>query len=278
MQTDDLLDTGLGSDDHADRRRRIRTAAVGVAIALALVGGIVVSRREPDQATAQGVTATTAATTAARAEPPAEPAMSWNAAMVGRDDRTITVYATPGDTTCKELLQPQATITEQTDAQVVVAVNGRVVTATDCATSGLRVPLVVSLQKPLGTRVLRDAASALSPPTFSERELPDLASDKRWSPYSSHCNEGFCQGYNGPNGSTLLALAGRTVGGGDGRAPAGTMSIGSHRGTITGSPGASWQVRWEVGDLAYSLQLTPSEGAKFSLTQFRTELASLKWS
>ncbi|MEU7798300.1 hypothetical protein AB0B10_03420 [Micromonospora arborensis] len=273
MQTDDLLDTGMGSDDRADRRRRIVATAAGVALALALVGGIVLSRREPDQATAQGQ-----ATADGVAATTAVPAMGWNAAMVGRDGRTITVWATPGDTACKELVQPQATLTEQTDTQVVVAVNGRVVDATDCATSGLRVPLVVSLQKPLGGRVLRDAASALPPPTFSDRDLPDLTSDKRWSPHPSHCDEGFCQGYNGPNGSTLFASAGRTVGGGNGTSPVGTMLVGSHRGTITGSPGAFWSVQWKVGDLTYSLRLTPSEGEKFSLAQFRTELASLKWS
>ncbi|PYC69919.1 hypothetical protein C7C45_14615 [Micromonospora arborensis] len=256
------------------RRRRIGATAAGVTLALALVGGIVLSRRVPDQAATQGVAATTAA--------PVVPAMGWNAAMVGRDDRTITVWATPGDTACKELVQPQATLTEQTDTQVVVAVSGRVVDATDCATSGLRVPLVVSLQKPLGGRVLRDATSALPPPTFSDRDLPDLTSDKRWSPHPSHCDEGFCQGYNGPNGSTLFASAsasaGRTVGGGNGPSPVGTMLVGSHRGTITGSPGSFWSVQWEVGDLTYSLRLTPSEGEKFSLAQFRTELASLRWS
>ncbi|MFG1872800.1 hypothetical protein [Micromonospora arborensis] len=273
MQTDDLLDTGMGSADRAARRRRIGATVAGVALALALVGGIVLSRRMTDQPTAQGVAATTAAPA-----PPAVPAVGWNAAMVGRDDRTITVWATPGDAACKELVQPQATRTEQTDTQVVVAVSGRVVDATDCATSGLRVPLVVSLQKPLGDRVLRDAASALPPPTFFERELPDLTSDKRWSPHPSSCDEGFCQGYDGPNGSTLSASAGRTVAGGNGPSPVGTMPIGSHPGTITGSPGASWSVRWEVGDLTYALRLTPSEGETLSLAQFRTELASLKWS
>ncbi|MET8322141.1 hypothetical protein [Micromonospora sp. NPDC005189] len=270
MQTHDHLAQGTGSDDPASpRRRRLVAAAVGVALALTVVGGIYLSRREPDRATAQGAVATMA--------PPAAPTMGWNAAMVARDDTTITVYATPGDLPCKELVQPQARITEQTDTQVTVAVGGRIVNATDCTTSGLRVPLVVSLPKPLGGRMLRGDASPLPPPTFSERELPDLASDQRWSPHSSHCDEGLCQGYNGPNGSALLTSAGRTVGG---KRPSvvDTVQIGSRQGTITGSAGTFWQVQWAVGDLTYSLQLRPSEGETLSFKQFRAELASLKWS
>ncbi|MFI6268100.1 hypothetical protein [Micromonospora zamorensis] len=272
MQTDEGLARSNGSEDHVGRHRRVIGTAVGITVALALVGGILLSRRAPDQAT----TRPPATNTMPAAAPPVASAIGWNAALVARDDTTITVYASLGDTRCKDLAQPQATVTEQTDTQVVVAVNGRIVDATDCSISGTRVPLVVSLRKPLGDRVLRDAASALPPPAFSERELPDLASDKRWSPHSSHCDEGLCQGYNGPNGSTLFAGAGRTVGG-ESSAAVGTVSIGSREGTITGRPERSWQVRWEVGDVTYSLRLTPTEGETFSLKEFRAELARLRW-
>ncbi|MGC5306313.1 hypothetical protein [Micromonospora zamorensis] len=273
MQTDGRPAKSNGSEDHVGRHRWVVGTAVGVTVALALVGGILLSRRVPDQATTQPP----AANTVPAAVPPVASAIGWNAALVARDDTTVTVYASLGDTRCKDLVQPQATVTEQTDSQVVVAVSGRIVDATDCSISGTSVPLVVSLQKPLGGRLLRDAASTLPPPpTFSERELPDLASDKRWSPHSSQCDEGWCQGYNGPNGSTLFAGAGRTVGG-ESSAAVGTVSIGSREGTITGRPESSWQVRWEVGDVTYSLRLTPTEGETFSLKQFRAELARLRW-
>ncbi|MCG5470510.1 hypothetical protein LADH09A_004460 [Micromonospora sp. LAH09] len=272
MQIDGRPAKSSGSEDHAGRRRRIGGAAVGVAVALALVGGVLLSRRAPDQATTQR----TAARTVPAALPPAVSAISWNAALVARDDTTITVYASIGDVPCKELVGPQATVTEQTDTQVVVVVRGQIVDATDCSTSGTRAPLVVSLQKPLGNRLLRDAAGALPPPALSERELPDLASGRKWSPHSTHCDDGWCQGYNGPNGSTLLASAGRTVGR-ESPAAVGTVAIGSHEGVITGRADRFWQVRWNVGDVTYSLMLTPTEGATFSLKQFRAELASLKW-
>ncbi|WP_433652825.1 hypothetical protein ACQP2C_11480 [Micromonospora zamorensis] len=272
MQTDERPARSNGSEDHVGRRRRVVGTAVGITVALALGGGILLSRRAPDQATSQPP----ATNTVPAAAPPVASAIGWNAALVARDDTTITVYASLGDTRCKDLVQPRATITEQTDTQVVVAVNGRIIDATDCSISGTRVPLVVTLQKPLGGRLLRDAASALPPPNFSERELPDLASDKRWSPHSGHCDEGLCQGYNGPNGSTLLVIAGRTVGS-ESSAAVGTVAIGSYEGAITGRPGSSWQVRWEVRDVTYSLRLTPSESGTFSLKQFRAELARLRW-
>lgn len=272
VQTDERPAKSNGSEHHVDHHRRVVGTAVGVTVALALVGGILLSRRVPDQATTQPP----AANTAPAAAPPVTSAIGWNAALVARNDTTITVYASLADMRCKDVVQPQATVTEQTDTQVVVAVNGRIIDANDCSTSGIRMPLVVSLQKPLGDRVLRDAASALPPPAFSERELPDLASGKRWSPHSSHCDEGWCQGYNGPNGSTLVAIAGRTVGG-ESSAAVGTVSIGSREGTITGSPELSWQVRWKVGDVTYSLRLRPAEGGTFSLKEFRAELARLRW-
>ncbi|MGI5525358.1 hypothetical protein ACQEUX_31070 [Micromonospora sp. CA-259024] len=269
MQTDDRHVTDIGSESHVGRYRRVGAATLGVLIALALVGGIFLSRRVPDQATTQLAATTTA--------PPAVPAIEWNTAMVARDDTTITVYASPGDRPCKELAQPQATITEQTDTSVVIAVSGRIVDLSDCtATTGLRVPLVVSLQQPLGSRVLRDAASALPPPTFSERDLPDLTSDKRWSPHSTHCDEGWCQGYNGPNGSVLHVAGDRRVGG-ERPSAVGTVSIGSRNGTITGSAATTWAVRWEVEDVTYTLRLSPTEGETFSLRQFRAELARLTW-
>ncbi|MET8229941.1 hypothetical protein ABZS77_04590 [Micromonospora sp. NPDC005298] len=252
------------------RRRRIGAAAAAVALVVALGVGIHLSRRAPDQVQPRATATTTAA--------PQVAAVGWNAAVVARDGTTITVYATPGDTPCGELAQPQATITGQTDTEVVVAVSGRVVTAVDCATSGRRVPLVVSLPTPLGERVLRDAASNRPPPTFADRDLPDLASDPRWSPHPSQCDEGLCQGYNGPDGLALSTSASsRTAEGGGGPPAVATVPVGSRRGTITGSADSSWQVRWEVGDLAYSLRLIPGEGAVLSLKEFRAVLASLRW-
>ncbi|MET7709750.1 hypothetical protein [Micromonospora sp. NPDC005413] len=243
MRSDEHPAEQVVGADRITRRRRIGAAAAAVALVVALGAGIHLSRRAPDQVQPQATATTTAAAQVA--------AVGWNAAAVARDGTTITVYATPGDTPCGELAQPQATITEQTDAEVVVAVSGRVVTAVDCATSGRRV---------------------------ADRDLPDLASDPRWSPHPSQCDEGLCQGYNGPDGLALSTSASSRTAEGGGSPPAvATVTVGSRRGTITGSADSSWQVRWEVGDLAYSLRLIPGEGAVLSLKEFRAVLASLTW-
>ncbi|MET8089856.1 hypothetical protein [Micromonospora sp. NPDC005220] len=94
MQRDDRLVPEGGTENRVNRYRRFGAAAACVLVALALVGGIVLNRRTPSRATTQLANATTA--------PPAVPAIEWNAAMVARDDTTITVYATPGDRPCKD--------------------------------------------------------------------------------------------------------------------------------------------------------------------------------
>ncbi|MFG3421916.1 hypothetical protein ACIBTZ_16025 [Micromonospora sp. NPDC049460] len=257
-------------DGRDERTRRTTLAAATAVIALALVGGLLLRHRATDEA-APGPTAEAAAS------PDGSSRVPWSAAVVGRDDTTVTVHVGPGDARCRDLVQPRATITARDDAQVVVAVEARIVPAADCTTSGARVPLVVSLAEPLGDRVLRDAAGTLPPPTYFERHVPDLPADKRWSPFSTGCDEGWCQGYNGPGGATLLVTARRTADVAR-PAPVATVRVGPHRGVVTGAPERSWTVWWEAGDATYSLRLAPAEGASFTLAQFERELARLRWS
>ncbi|MFG3688676.1 hypothetical protein [Micromonospora sp. NPDC047740] len=260
------INDGLG-------RRRVTVVAVAVTVTLALTSGCSLHRPAADQAAPR-------TSTAAAAPPDAPATLPWVSAMVARNGTDITVYSGPGDVRCKELWQPQATITEQKDAQVIISVNARVIDAVDCAVSGGAVPIVVSLPKPLGGRVLRDAATGLTPPIYLERDLPDLRSDKRWRPFSSHwmsTDEGWHQGYNGAGGSVLLVTAQRTAGV-DLPDRVGTLSIGSRHGTVTGDPRRSWTMWWEVGTVTYSLRLEPAEGGTFTLKQFKQEIASLRWS
>lgn len=262
---------------HARARRRRRTTfvVVAAAVAAALTGGFSLGQRMVGQAAPE--------IPAATASPPADDArtLPWVSAMVARSGNTITAYAGPGAMKCKQLWQPQATITEQDDNQVVIAVTGRIVDAADCSTSWMAVPLNVSLQKPLGDRALRDAATGLPHPTYFERDLPDLRSDTRWSPHPSHwsaTDESWHQGYNGPNGSGLYLTAQGTATRTDRPATVATTMLGSRQGTITDRARGPWTVWWEVGDVTYSLGLIPNEGDAFTLEQFKQELARLKWS
>ncbi|WP_433284628.1 hypothetical protein [Micromonospora sp. CA-244673] len=191
----------------------------------------------------------------------------------------MTVYAGTS-VQCKELVQPRAVISGQDGARVVVAVQARVLDAADCSTSGSAVPVVLSLPEPLGDRMLRDAASADLPPTYFERDLPGLASDQRWSPHRGQwasTDEGWYQGYNGPEGLHLTVTAGRTA---EVPRPAGgtAATIGGRDGVITGTADSSWTFWWAAGEVTYSLRLTPAEGTSSTLTQFKREISRLTWS
>ena len=253
------------------RRRQITNVAVAVVVVPAFIGGLWFSRRATEQAVPRPSAAPTAS-------PDGLATLPWASAIVASNGTDITVY-TGSDVQCKELRQPQATITEQ-NSQLVVTVKARVIDAVDCATANTAVPLVASLREPLGDRILRDAATASTPPTYFERDLPGLRSDKRWSPFSGHwmsTDEAWYQGYNGPGGSVLIVSARRTAAV-DLPAAVATLPIGSRRGTITGNDGGSWTVWWEARQVTYSLRLEPPEGGTLTLKQFKQELARLAWS
>ncbi|MGC1214469.1 MAG: hypothetical protein WA890_24810 [Micromonospora sp.] len=261
------------------RRRRLATAAVAAAVGLGLVGGFLLQRRGNDQAPEDQAAAARpqqegqglpAATTAE---------LPWASAMVARNGTSITVFTGTDPADCKELLQPQATVTDQDDAKVVISVSARVVEAADCSATSTAAPVVVSLQEPLGDRVLRDAAADLPRPTYFQRDLPDLRSDTRWDPFTSHWmpgDESWHQGFNGPEGVVLLLSAQPTTGARRTDTVA-TIPIGSRRGTITGTPHGTWTLWWEAGDATYSMRLTPAEGRSLPLRQFKQEIVNLTW-
>ena len=256
------------------RRRRMFGAVTAAAVAVVLAGGYSAGQRmlaEP----APRVPIAPAASPTASPTAASAPAGSWVSAMVARNDTTITVYA--GAKGCKELDQPQARITAQDAARVTIEVTGRVVPAGDCSTSGRAVPVVVTLPEPLGERKLVDAVRLRSHPTYFERYLPDLRSNGRWSPFGGSWQSddvNWYGGYNGPGGSALHVRAqpSDSVRQSD---PVSTVDLGPYKGTITGNSAAMWTVWWQAGGATYSLQLLPTEGKSFTLTEFKQELAQL---
>ncbi|MFG3600235.1 hypothetical protein [Micromonospora chersina] len=171
----DLL-TGHPPADRPRRHGRVTLTVAAAAIGLALVGSFLLrQQRATDPVAPRQVSAR---------ETPAEPpsTLAWLSALVARDGTSVTVYAGT-NAECEELVQPQAAVVEQDGTRVVIAVKARTGRASDCTTSGSVIPLVVPLPEPLGDRVLRDAVSALPPPTYFERDLPGLSGDKRWSPH-----------------------------------------------------------------------------------------------
>ncbi|SCL63242.1 hypothetical protein [Micromonospora chersina] len=281
MRSDDgLPDVMVGNDlptgqlpaDRPRRHGRVTLAVAAAAIGLALVGSFFLrQQRATDPPAPRQVSAR---------ETPAEPpsTLAWLSALVARDGMSVTVYAGTS-AECEELVQPQAAVVEQDGTRVVIAVKARTGRASDCTTGGNAIPLLVSLPEPLGDRVLRDAASAVPPPTYLERDLPALSGDKRWSPHPGQwasTEDGWFQGYNGPGGLSLLAAARPTA---EASRPAtvATLTIGARKGVITGGAESSWTLWWEVGEVTYSLRLTPTEGSTVSLTQFKREMGRLHW-
>ncbi|MEU9824784.1 hypothetical protein [Micromonospora chersina] len=266
------LPTGHPPAERPRRHGRVTLTVAAAAIGLALVGSFFVrQRRAADPVAPRPVSAR---------ETPAEApsTLPWLSALVARDGTSVTVYAGTS-AECEELVQPRAAVAEQDGTRVVIAVEARIGRATDCATSSAAVPLVVSLPEPLGDRILCDAATALAPPTYFERDLPGLHSDERWSPHPGQwasTDDGWYQGYNGPGGVGLLAAARRTA---DASRPAtvATFTIGGRKGVITGGAGDSWTLWWAAGEVTYSLRLTPAEGSTVSLQQFKREMGRLNW-
>ncbi|WNM41518.1 hypothetical protein RMN56_09315 [Micromonospora halotolerans] len=250
----------------APRNRWITLVVAAAAIGVALVGSFFVRQ--------QRATDEVAPRPSALADAPS--ALPWLSAMVARDGTSVTVYAGTS-AQCKELVQPRAAVAGQDGAQVVVAVRARVLGAADCATSGVAVPVLLSLPEPLGDRVLRDGASGEVRPTYFARDLPDLG--QRWSPHPGQwaaTDEGWYQGYNGPEGLHLVVTAGRTA---EVRRPAGgtPVTIGARDGVVTGAAERSWTVWWAAGEVTYSLRLTPAEGATVSLREFQREISRFTW-
>jgi hypothetical protein len=258
----------------ARRRRRTPALVTATAVVAGVAGGFSVGQRLQAAPAPKPAASPTAA---------AHPAVSWLSAMVARDDKTITVYA--GAPRCQELSEPRARLTEQGSDRVSIEVTARIVPAGDCTTSGSAVPISVTLDRPLGYRRVLDALRGPTRPLYSERSLPDLRSDSRWSavdsPQWQSTDPGWYQSYNGPDGSVLVLHAGG-AGTETWNKPAGKIDFGPYMdATITGNDAGMYAVWWHdmrSGGGSYSLQIIPGEGQSITLAQFRQELNRLKWS
>ncbi|MEV7332091.1 hypothetical protein [Micromonospora sp. NPDC093244] len=213
-------------------------------------------------------------------------ALPWVAAIVARNDTSITVATSMERVICdgEPELRPQATITHQDGTQVVISVATSTERADEeggCAVTGDAARAFVSLQEPLGDRVLRDATTPQPHPTYYERDVPDVLADKRWSPAGGHLtvrDAGWSQRYNGPGG-TMLVLNAQPTTSAQRSATIATVPVRSGQGVITsyGTTG-SWTVWWEVGQATYSLSLEPPEGHGLTLKQFKRQFAGFTWS
>jgi hypothetical protein len=263
------------------RRRRAAMAATASAVLVAMVlGGLSVARAVAGGPAPHLPAGPAGSPTEASAAPlpSGTTALTWLSAMVARDDRTITVYT--GAARCKDVVGPRADVTAQDSGQVTIRILARVVAA-DCASSGMDVPVTVTLPDGLGDRTVRDAAVGASRPVFYERYLPQLPT-RSWSPVPSTRWQADASawygGFNGPSGGEIELSAW------PGKPPfdlgpvVSTVSLGTRQGTVTGNGQGMWRVSWQVQDVTYDLQYLPGEGGSMSQAQFTQLLDTLTWS
>jgi hypothetical protein len=273
------------------RRRRATIAATASAVLVVVVlGGFGIARAvavgpvtHPPAGPGASPTPSPIASAASLAPVPADAtALPWSAAMVSRDEQTITVHSGAGDLRgCKRLDSPRAEVTVQDAGQVVIAVRARVVAAADCTdATNDSVNLTVTLPATLGTRAVRDAATGAAGTVFRERDLPQLPVG--WSPvpqvsWGSGSAYWF-DGYNGPNGTgiRLSATPGNTVGSATDSAH--KVRLGTRQGVISGGDGGLWAVAWQADGSTYKLDFEPVEGGSMSLYEFTQLLGRMTWS
>ena len=273
----------------ADIRRRVRrrratvAAAASAVLVVVVLGGLGIAR-----AVAVGpVTRPPAGPSALPAAPsltpvPADPtSLPWGAAMVSRDDRTVTVHTGAGMHNCKRLESPRADVTVQDAGQVVIAVGAGVAASADCDDAGNdSVKLTVTLPAALGARTVLDALTGVARPVYRERYLPQLPAG--WSPVPyvawESTSVNWLSGYNGPNGTSIqfTASPGSTVGSASDSAH--KPRLGTRQGVITGGDRGIWDVTWAADGSTYKLEFVPTEGGTMSLDEFRHLLTTLTWS
>lgn len=250
------------------RRQRAVNALAVTGVVAALIAGFVLARSPIDRA-APPANRSTAPTTL----PDLRLRVAWDTALLGRDGRTLTVYAGSLNR-CQDLVDATAVVTRQDGGQVTIAVRAWVAETDVC---GKSVALPVRLTAPLGDREVRDAATDEARPTYRETHLPDMRSNGRWTLLTvggMAPHGGWFAVYNGPHGLTLQ------IEGEPGNFAVGDRSdaitLGSRQGTLVQLQ-ARWAVRWSVDELTYELIVQPSEGDVVTREQFVMELSWLTW-
>ena len=283
------------------RRRRASLATTASALlVVALLGGLGIARatargpagRPPAGPALSPTTPTAPSSVPSSVAPSAVPsasaplapvptdatALPWLAAIVSRDDRTVTVHTGAGP--CKQLVRPSAEATVQDAGQVVIAAHGQVADVADCSADTDSVQLTVTLSAALGTRTVRDARTGAAATVFRERYLPRLPA-AQWSPvpvvsWSSTAVAWFT-GYNGPRGAQIDLTAVLKVDPDDSQDTVTTVPLGTRQGLVSGTDKTNWRVTWQADGATYSLRYAPVEGGGMTLDEFKQLLTTLTW-
>ena len=140
----------------------------------------------------------------------------------------------------------------------------------------------LDLSAPLGDRVLRDGYDHRRPRLYRDRELP-LLTEHGWEEVPGSLamaadGNSWSTAYTRPGGPDISIEVGPTAIRRPDSPAAGTAAMGERTGIIYPHPGMqSYEIRWTVDDLTYSLTAFPTEGDTMTLDQFRSLIRALEW-
>ncbi|GIJ74845.1 hypothetical protein [Virgisporangium ochraceum] len=255
----------------AGRRRVLVTSAAtaGAVLALTLAGAVVTALPA-----ARDATVTPADPTAVPDRAP----LRWPLAVIGRDDRTITVYPLPAGGECMELAGVTATFTGDAN-RVVVTARGDSRRAADCRESGAAVPVELTLSEPLAGRVLVDAATGRPAPAYPERVLPVVPPPWREVPVTVRApapnGDLFAFSYSRPDPPALTILISPTGGTEPAGPPGETIAIGG-RTAVLADHDRHWSLRWQAEGFTMTMNFS-DDGRHLTRDRVLAVIDQLAW-
>ena len=197
--------------------------------------------------------------------------MPWRAARVDRAGTTLTVFVNPPKPGCQTYPSPHASVQESSDVVIVT------VTATAAPAACERTVVTqfkVTLSQPLGGRLLRNGRDGVIARAFFDANLPVIPAAWHEVPtdYISVDQSSWSIGFTRSGGPDLYFRAEAFR-----MADPGTVPLGSHKGVVYPVRQDSYGVRWQVGDLMYSMELMPSEGKTCTQAELEHVISQLTW-
>jgi hypothetical protein len=232
--------------------------------------GLLGARLGNDPAVPPGDVPATAATTPSPSTAATDALGPFRVARVNRAGTVVTVFVT-SPSRCRVWEPTNSTVDEEGD-RVVISIAGAP-KSVECSRS-IDTPVQVALSQPLGDRTLVDGRDQdIEILLFRDADLPVVPT--RWwevhGDYSGLDGSWFGIGYTTPGGPDLRF----TVARGPITGPVlEQVRIGSHDAVIVDF-NRQEAVRWAVGDLVYSMTLSPSEGETTSRADLHDVLAQL---
>jgi hypothetical protein len=216
--------------------------------------------------------------------------ITWWKARVDRTGTKVTLYVTrpPDEPPCDGTWRLRAGTTVGAD-EVTAVVEDVSATGMGCSPDNFMTPVQVTLPEPLADRALVDGYDGSSRPVYREADLPKVPTGPDgWSEVPGHFSVGhgpiseqdgaWYLGYTRSGGPDIRITGAPPMQAltSDG-ARIDTVDVAGAPGTIYTHPdeATGYELRWEASGVVYLLALSPVEGERISLGEFREVLGRL---